>query len=611
MESAPQLIARVARLILPTLPLLPGAARSVVTTGVGSSAAHAALLAHLLADQLGIAARAVPAGAFIAPLADSARDVLVVFSQGLSPNARLALHDPQRWLAVILVTAVAPRPRDTARREALAALRRAGGVVMHLPGGAERGLLLRVAGPLAASAACFRLADALATTLRGAAATDAALRLDAARIASAMRAAATRGAAFARRRDRADRLPQALLASGGYGAIAGNLALKLSEALLVPPPPVHDLIDFAHGPFQHLFAAPATLFALTRRNAPGEDALWARLTAMLDAPRHRVVRLPSTLPGAQALFEHESWLNAFVLEVIEAAERDPADWPGRGNDAPLYDVAAPFAPRRVAPRHTRPTDSLAALTWPELARARAAGCDTAVVPLGATEQHGPHLPFATDTWIAEALAARFCTRVPQAVAVPALPFGCSAEHGEFAGTLSLGWDTLRALLADLCAALARGGFARIVVFSAHGGNDALLAASASQLSRAARPARLIICRDIAVLAAGWHRASAAFGVTPAAAGYHAGEFETSLIAGLRPEALRRNALRAGLSRVRGDAQRLFYPSLRRRAPSGVVGDPRGATASRAAAYLDAWVEALVAQYRGAMKRQTTKGIHRP
>ncbi len=92
---------------------------------------------------------------------------------------------------------------------------------------------------------------------------------------------------------------------------------------------------------------------------------------------------------------------------------DQARWPGRGRDGPLYDIARPTRSTRAAAPVTAvaPRDALADLTWPELALALRAGRDTAVVPLGATEQHGPHLPFATDTWIADALAERFCARV--------------------------------------------------------------------------------------------------------------------------------------------------------------------------------------------------------
>ena len=54
-----------------------------------------------------------------------------------------------------------------------------------------------------------------------------------------------------------------------------------------------------------------------------------------------------------------------------------------------------------------------------------------MLPLGSTEQHGSHLPFATDTWLADALAARFCERVAEAIALPALAYGCASEHLAF------------------------------------------------------------------------------------------------------------------------------------------------------------------------------------
>jgi creatinine amidohydrolase len=71
---------------------------------------------------------------------------------------------------------------------------------------------------------------------------------------------------------------------------------------------------------------------------------------------------------------------------------------------------------------------------------------------------------------------------------------------------------------------------------------------------------------------------------------------------LRPAAVRREALAPG-TRVDGpDAQTLFYPSLRPNAPSGTVGDPRGADARRGARYLEAWAQALVACFRGGDER---------
>src|SRR5690349_18209492 len=107
------------------------------------------------------------------------------------------------------------------------------------------------------------------------------------------------------------------------------------------------------------------------------------------------------------------------------------------------------------------------LTWPELERLLARGVRTAVLPLGAMEQHGCHLPFATDTWIADALAERFCARVEEAIACPAVPFGCSTEHMAFPGTLSLSTATLSAVLTDLLVSCRRHGFERVFLFSGH------------------------------------------------------------------------------------------------------------------------------------------------
>ena len=90
--------------------------------------------------------------------------------------------------------------------------------------------------------------------------------------------------------------------------------------------------------------------------------------------------------------------------------------------------------------------------------------------------------------------------------------------------------------------------------------------------------------------------TAAFGISAGAAGQHAGEFETSVIAALAPQHVRVDRLAEGHVGEPGDAQSLFFPSLRDRVESGVVGDPRSANASRADAYLDAWVDELERVY---------------
>jgi creatinine amidohydrolase len=330
---------------------------------------------------------------------------------------------------------------------------------------------------------------------------------------------------------------------------------------------------------------------------------------MLDPERHRLVTLAATLPGFLAIFEHEACLGALVLAALEHAGIDPSRWPGRGADGPLYELRAEV--RSTPASRGEPRAELESLTWPELEGALAAGRRLAVLPLGATEQHGPHLPFATDRWIADALAERFCARVPTAVRLPALGLGASSEHLSFPGTLSLGEDTLGAVLADLARALARHGFEDIFCFSAHGGNLRLLRERRDELESAAEPARWIAVADHDALNARLFGLAGAHGVPAAAAGHHAGEIEASIIAGLRPGALHRAALAPGLLDTPADVQSIFYPDLRAHAPSGTVGDPRAASPDRAALYLDAWADELVAAYAGAKKRHHTKGTVSP
>ena len=86
-------------------------------------------------------------------------------------------------------------------------------------------------------------------------------------------------------------------------------------------------------------------------------------------------------------------------------------------------------------------------------------------------------------------------------------------------------------------------------------------------------------------------------MTAVASGHHAGEYETSIVRALWPEAVREEAVTQGHVAPVDDPQTLFYPSLATQAPSGTVGDPRGADAARGERYLDAWAALLVSTYR--------------
>jgi len=109
-------------------------------------------------------------------------------------------------------------------------------------------------------------------------------------------------------------------------------------------------------------------------------------------------------------------------------------------------------------------------------------------------------------------------------------------------------------------------------------------------------ARVISFSDLVGFVGVLSGVSAGFGITPEVSGAHAGEFETSIIAALRPDLIRWSRLTPGMVTLPDDPQTLFYPSLRKHAANGVVGDPRAAAAERAEHYLSAWVNFLIAAY---------------
>ena len=195
---------------------------------------------------------------------------------------------------------------------------------------------------------------------------------------------------------------------------------------------------------------------------------------------------------------------------------------------------------------------LGAAAWPDLERT---GPLVLIVPLGATEQHGPHLPLETDTLIAVAVAEAVGAARDDVAVAPALPYGSSGEHAGFPGTLSLGQAALELALVELVRSADR--FDAVVLASWHGGNAEPLARAVARLRAEGR--RVV-----------------AWDPRPGAADLHAGRTETSLVLALAPE-------RVGPARPVGVVEPLevVLPQLRARgvravSPNGVLGDATGA-----------------------------------
>jgi mycofactocin precursor peptide peptidase len=212
------------------------------------------------------------------------------------------------------------------------------------------------------------------------------------------------------------------------------------------------------------------------------------------------------------------------------------------------------------------------LAWPDVAERAAAGAVLAV-PLGATEQHGPHLPLSTDTDIAVALCRRLAAARPDVLIAPAVTYGSSGEHDGFAGTLSIGQAAVEQVVLELGRSATKT-FRHVLFVSAHAGN-------AQPVTRAVEQLRSRY-RDVTVFQPRWTDEA------------HAGRHETALQLALDPGRVRMDRA------VVGDTRPLvtLMPQLRAGgvravSASGVLGDPTTATKAHGAALLDELATELI------------------
>ena len=215
--------------------------------------------------------------------------------------------------------------------------------------------------------------------------------------------------------------------------------------------------------------------------------------------------------------------------------------------------------------------ALADEVWTELA----GGIPILVIPLGSTEQHGPHLPLSTDTTIAVALAELLAESVPGVTVAPAVAYGSSGEHQAFPGTLSIGERVTELVVVELVrSAKHRSG--RVVLVSAHGGNTRAVARAVRRL------------RDEGHDVRAWSPSIVWEGDA------HAGLLETSVMLALDPARVRVEAAVAGDTRPVSE----LIDVLRRDgvaavSANGVLGDPTGASADYGESLLSAASENLI------------------
>lgn len=235
------------------------------------------------------------------------------------------------------------------------------------------------------------------------------------------------------------------------------------------------------------------------------------------------------------------------------------------------------------------------MTWPEVREVLASGVRTVVIIAGSTEQHGHHLPLATDSLIGRRLGELVVQRLGEALLAPPITVGCSDHHMRFPGTISLRPSTFQAILEDYCGSLAAHGFTELVLIPSHGGNFTLVKETADALRRELRGVRVIAYTDlIGFLEIVQEVGQREYGVTPEASGGHAGEGETSCVLAIRPDLVDLPAAKAGfLGSTKEAVSRVFTEGLHALSPTGVIGDPQGASGARGARYLERLTEALV------------------
>jgi creatinine amidohydrolase len=217
---------------------------------------------------------------------------------------------------------------------------------------------------------------------------------------------------------------------------------------------------------------------------------------------------------------------------------------------------------------------LQTMTWPEAERLGADGA-VGLVTLASLEQHGPHLPLATDSLLGERLAQDIAGRLPGRVVVtPVVRGGLSTHHLAFAGSVTVPPDAYRKLVVSYLEGLERMGIAKIATFSSHGGNFGFIRDLAAEYEGQATVAAYSdLDRFIEVMMV----AAAELGLHAPETDVHAGGLETSMMLAAYPDLVRPfDGVNGYMAAEPGWLQRIFEEGIRPVSESGVLGDVRGA-----------------------------------
>jgi len=249
--------------------------------------------------------------------------------------------------------------------------------------------------------------------------------------------------------------------------------------------------------------------------------------------------------------------------------------------------------KRSTPEAAPSPFMLGELTWPE-AQKRFSEVDIALLPVGAIEQHGPHLPLDCDAFDADHLArevAKACPD-PKPIVLPLIPYGVSYHHEDFSGTLSVSPETLSQLIYDIGMSAARHGIIKLVIINGHGGNSPALHFAAQKVNR---DAHIFTCVDT-----GETSDPDIYAMAETPNDVHAGEIETSTTLAVRPHLVRLKAAKKFVPRFSSryldfTSKRSvgWYAHIAKISPIGVLGDPTKGNPEKGARMWDVMVKHLV------------------
>jgi creatinine amidohydrolase/Fe(II)-dependent formamide hydrolase-like protein len=234
------------------------------------------------------------------------------------------------------------------------------------------------------------------------------------------------------------------------------------------------------------------------------------------------------------------------------------------------------------------------LTWSDAAE-RFKQVDIALLPVGAIEQHGPHLPLDTDAFDAEHLASHVAGACsdPKPFVLPLISYGVSYHHDDFKGTISISNETLSRLVYEIGMSAAKNGIRKLVILNAHGGNSPALNYAAQMINR---DARIFACVDT-----GETSDVDIYNSIGTPNDVHAGEIETSTTLAVRPHLVKmERALKSvpefssrylDFTSKRGIS---WYAYTRKISATGIMGDPTKADAQKGERIWEIMIAHLVA-----------------